>query len=707
MSTRDADTAVPDNPPREQKPLLPDVPAGEMIAYQIGPFVADLCRASSQRTWMDRSAERFAYRCLPLVIANQLGWDILNPLPLRARWLGGSRPTDVQVEALGSSQVENWASGHFGEGVLTFSVGYLFRTPPGVRLLVTGPLNLPKANIFPLSGVVETDWTHASFTMNYKFTQPGTWVEFQQDEPICRIIPLSLAEMENLQGRVRSMSDSPELQNLFRQWSQSRKSFNRRLDNPFSDESHHGWQKEYFQGEQPDGQRHEGHQTKLNHREFIDERTENRLTEPAADRRKQRQPPPAAQTAQSTVYEFLWRESRPFENRSRKSVQVMSAIARMIERDRCPGSGAEAFLASYRRFCTASPEAFTEVCLEPRAYFWTRIGFQLIDALLNGRDLSPMARDYCHTLGTPDLSGAVQAHLERFAEFERAATLLEGAPRQLECPVLTVGGCSIRLQPAALAGLGVAAIEPTIAAGNDYQARHAGLIREALEAIRRYTPDIFQQVRDNVSVIALKPPQGNQYTNVSISELPGAMMLTVVNHPLVMADRIIHETHHHRLFSIEDGDALLEPNTTLGQRLARYYSPWRDDPRPIRGLLHGLYVYIAVGRFWQAVYEAADRPADRPYVVDQLLRIGKQLTLAHDVLASNARFMPIGEGAFAQMTADIAELHDRMRRSGLPDDAPALSLTDSGELLPQLSPTTNRPLSVAEAIDEHIARFEN
>ncbi len=82
-------------------------------------------------------------------------------------------------------------------------------------------------------------------------------------------------------------------------------------------------------------------------------------------------------------------------------------------------------------------------------------------------------------------------------------------------------------------------------------------------------------------------------------------------------------------------------------------------------LLHGMYVYIAVGRFWQAVYEAADRPADRPYVVEQLLRIGKQLTLAHDVLASNARFTPIGEGAFGQMTADIAALHERMRLAAL------------------------------------------
>lgn len=281
-----------------------------------------------------------------------------------------------------------------------------------------------------------------------------------------------------------------------------------------------------------------------------------------------------------------------------------------------------------------------------------------------------------------------------------------GAPHLSKCPVPEVDGCSIRLQPAALAGQGVAAVEPTIAVGEAYQAQQAGLLRNALEAIHRYSPEVYQQIRDNVRLIALKPHRSSEYTNVSLSELPGAMMLTVVNHPLVMADRIIHEFHHHRLFSIEDGDPLLELSNGPGQRLTRYYSPWRDDPRPIRGLLHGLYVFIAVGRFWQAVYEAAGGSADQPYVVDQLLRIGKQLTLAHDVLASNAPFTPIGEGVFAQMTSDIAALHERMRGAGLPDDAPALVLTEAGDMQPQLSITTRRPLTVAETIEEHIARFE-
>ena len=54
----------------------------------------------------------------------------------------------------------------------------------------------------------------------------------------------------------------------------------------------------------------------------------------------------------------------------------------------------EPFVARDHRFCKASSEAFTRVCLEPRSYFWTRIGFQLVDALVNGQGLSQLASDY-------------------------------------------------------------------------------------------------------------------------------------------------------------------------------------------------------------------------------------------------------------------------------------------------------------------------
>ena len=78
----------------------------------------------------------------------------------------------------------------FGSGILTFTIGYLFRTAPGYNLHVRGPANSPKDGIVALEGVVESDWTEAAFTMNWKVTRPNHPVVFEENEPIAMISPL-------------------------------------------------------------------------------------------------------------------------------------------------------------------------------------------------------------------------------------------------------------------------------------------------------------------------------------------------------------------------------------------------------------------------------------------------------------------------------------------------------------------------------------
>ena len=75
---------------------------------------------------------------------------------------------------------------HFGNGTITFSFPYLFRTPPGWSMLTMGSPNHVKDGIQALAGVVETDWLPFPFTMNWLFTRPGK-VRFEKGEPFCFI----------------------------------------------------------------------------------------------------------------------------------------------------------------------------------------------------------------------------------------------------------------------------------------------------------------------------------------------------------------------------------------------------------------------------------------------------------------------------------------------------------------------------------------
>lgn len=170
-----------------------------------------------------------AYRCLPLTIANQLGLWIENPVPFTATWLG--EPDTVEFEFDGDANPwRGMISDHFGHGIITWNTPYLIRTRPhGSRLLIAGPANRFKLNCQPMTVLMETDWMVSSFTMNWKILRPHFPVSFAAGEPILQAIPLAFdicAALERSEMSVRRVSDDPEVQRQYREWSASRMEFN-------------------------------------------------------------------------------------------------------------------------------------------------------------------------------------------------------------------------------------------------------------------------------------------------------------------------------------------------------------------------------------------------------------------------------------------------------------------------------------------------
>lgn len=243
-------------------------PASALVAFEIMPANGmELLPASSSRDWMDESRDRFAYRCLPLVIANQAGWVVTCPRRFSATWNGGPWPADVALR-FGRAKPDARIMAHFGEGVVTFWMPYLFRTPPGVNLWVKGPSNMIKDGAQPLEGVVETDWTSSTFTMNWKLTRPKHAVTFEAGEPICMIVPVARGFAEGFAPALRPLASDPEVAERFHAWSRSRAAFLEKLDQRDPEATRRAWEKDYMKGTKQDGQAFREHQTRLQIRPF-------------------------------------------------------------------------------------------------------------------------------------------------------------------------------------------------------------------------------------------------------------------------------------------------------------------------------------------------------------------------------------------------------------------------------------------------------
>lgn len=221
-----------------------------------------IVQAHASRDWIDATREQFARRCLPLLIANQAGWYILTSHSLRVTWNGGDEITDLQLEWLDGNEPYPAVS-HFGHGILTWTLPYLFRTSPGYQLLARGPANWPKDGICALEGMVETDWSVATFTMNWILTAVDHPVEFEAGEPICMIVPQRYDSLEAFQPELRDLETDPHVQEAHAEWSDSRRQYLVDLNIPGSPAARQGWQKDYFRGQTLSGEKAPEHRTKL------------------------------------------------------------------------------------------------------------------------------------------------------------------------------------------------------------------------------------------------------------------------------------------------------------------------------------------------------------------------------------------------------------------------------------------------------------
>jgi hypothetical protein len=218
----------------------------KLTAYVMDGHRLDIRPAPVDRDWMDTTGQRFAYRCLPLNIANAHGWEILCNSGFAATWNGGAGLDAIEV--VPDPGTTPPAISHFGHGVLTFHVPCLFRTEPGFDLWAQGPVNRPKDGIAALTGVIETDWSPYTFTMNWLFTRADLSVRFDASEPFCHIFLVKRGMLEEVEPELRLLSENAALKQQLDAWTANRERFNVELKQPGSDAQAERWQKLYYRG---------------------------------------------------------------------------------------------------------------------------------------------------------------------------------------------------------------------------------------------------------------------------------------------------------------------------------------------------------------------------------------------------------------------------------------------------------------------------
>jgi hypothetical protein len=162
-------------------------------------------------------------------------------------------------------------------------------------------------------------------------------------------------------------------------------------------------------------------------------------------------------------------------------------------------------------------------------------------------------------------------------------------------------------------------------------------LRRAIQLISR-VQGAAVSVSAVLSVLHLLKPNSPNY-DVSFSEpsVPFSIFVGVEqecrpNDDLRLAEGILHECMHLQLTLIEGQTAL------IASEKESHFSPWRQEPRPTRGVLHALYVFRVIQDFFVALMNSATlsegqrRHAQRRYdqINDDVIQV-EDLSMSQDL----------------------------------------------------------------------------
>ena len=142
---------------------------------------------------------------------------------------------------------------------------------------------------------------------------------------------------------------------------------------------------------------------------------------------------------------------------------------------------------------------------------------------------------------------------------------------------------------------------------------------DALQRARRLVHAVWPELSASIQCLVrcvhlIEAPSPELDCSYSRPDLPFSVFLSVPDHQARarierLTEALVHETMHLQLSLVERRIPLIEPAHTG----AAAFSPWRGGERPVRGVLHALYVFVVVQRLWRRASRRPPRGLDRQF----------------------------------------------------------------------------------------------
>lgn len=130
------------------------------------------------------------------------------------------------------------------------------------------------------------------------------------------------------------------------------------------------------------------------------------------------------------------------------------------------------------------------------------------------------------------------------------------------------------------------------------------LVEQAHDLLQAVWPEAAAATRRFLHSLVVQPAAPDHTTSITLDFLQGTLIASLRD-PVQVADAMVHEGSHARLALLLRSDPLV-----LDDGVARHPSPWRSDPRPLKGVINGVHAFLNVALFYRRLAERRPEMTD-------------------------------------------------------------------------------------------------
>ena len=175
------------------------------------------------------------------------------------------------------------------------------------------------------------------------------------------------------------------------------------------------------------------------------------------------------------------------------------------------------------------------------------------------------------------------------------------------------------------------------------------LVADAVTLLDEDHPPSRRLVRSAVrSLVPTAASSPARPVSVTVPDAFGVIMMSLPPDASTAAATLVHEAYHQLLAASGDLTPFLRPRTTGPEAL--HFAPWREDPRPLRGLVYGTHATTGLTAFWNRRRAHEEDRADFEFALHRW-----QLRIALASLHSAQGLTPAGAQLVSALSGQAAD----------------------------------------------------